>query len=540
MRPAGRWGATAWSCSIAITVAAWSIVRWPAPMWMLADIDCAHQLGGASQILRGEHPFVDWHTDYGALRYYPSAAAQVLFGRRTLAELLLDTTGYTVAYTLLFHLLRTASGRRAAAAGAVLAIALLLMPWMSRYYTVLGPVLCLAAAWRYIGRPSRASLALLAAAVVVMGLFRADFGGFTAVAAVVAIGTGGGSGRARAVEIGRFLAIAMLFLSPWLIWLAHRGAVERYLTDTFFTAPVHAASMALPFPRHDPSVPFHDRGNATFLLFVTFHALPAVALVTTLCKGVCVDVVERRRIATTAVLAQMVLLHTAHRSDYPHLAQAIPTGLVLLAWLLGRALDVHPIPFGAVGRPGLAAIGLLLAVPAWAGLQVEGWPRVDIRKAFETAQLHAMPLDQMVARLSAAHPGDASLGAIEYVRRCTAPTDRVVALPPMLGLYYFADRPFAGNLPAWSPGFFSATADQAAWIARVRGQRPRMVVGDLGSGFDGRPERSFAVYSKLISEYVSTQFVPIAVFGSIVVRAPIGTAHPVAGGADGRPACPEG
>ena len=81
-------------------------------MWMLADIDCAHQLGGASQILRGEHPFVDWHTDYGALRYYPSAAAQVLFGRRTLAELLLDTTAYTVAYTLLFHLLRAASGRR--------------------------------------------------------------------------------------------------------------------------------------------------------------------------------------------------------------------------------------------------------------------------------------------------------------------------------------------------------------------------------------------------------------------------------------------
>src|SRR5947199_402053 len=72
MRPAGRWGATAWSCSIAILVAAWSIVHWPAPMWMLADIDCAHQLGGASQILRGEHPFVDWHTDYGALRYYPS------------------------------------------------------------------------------------------------------------------------------------------------------------------------------------------------------------------------------------------------------------------------------------------------------------------------------------------------------------------------------------------------------------------------------------------------------------------------------------
>jgi hypothetical protein len=298
--------------------------------------------------------------------------------------------------------------------------------------------------------------------------------------------------------------------------------------------------MSLPFLRFDPALPFHAPGNATFLLFVGFYAVPPVALVAALGTGLCAEVTERRRIVTAAVLAQMVLLHAAHRSDYQHLVQVIPPGLVLLAWLAGRAFAFRPIAFATTrvpGRPGLAAITLMLAVPACVGVQVEGWPRVDLRQAVETARLHAMPLDRMLAHLSAAQPENPLLEAVEYVRRCTAPTDRVVALPPLLGLYYFADRPFAGGQPAWSPGFFSAAADQRAWIARVRRQRPRVVVGDLGSGFDGRPERSFAVYSRLVSEYISTRFVPIGAFGSIVVRAPVETAHVAPAGADGRPPC---
>src|SRR5690242_20523994 len=90
---------------VAGLVVAATMLRWPSPITMLNDNDWAHQLGGARQILHGEHPFLDWHTDYGPLRYYPSAAAQVLLGERTLSELLLVTAGYAAAYTLLFTLM---------------------------------------------------------------------------------------------------------------------------------------------------------------------------------------------------------------------------------------------------------------------------------------------------------------------------------------------------------------------------------------------------------------------------------------------------
>ncbi len=135
-----RWWEAGWTCAIAATVATWLVLHWPSPAWMVIDIDGAHQLGGASQILRGEHPFVDWHTDYGPLRYYPSALAQALLGRRALSELSLATAGYTVAYAIFFHLCAAITGRRTIAGG-VLALALLLLPWLSKYYMVLGPML---------------------------------------------------------------------------------------------------------------------------------------------------------------------------------------------------------------------------------------------------------------------------------------------------------------------------------------------------------------------------------------------------------------
>ncbi|MGH7785347.1 MAG: hypothetical protein ACRERC_00680, partial [Candidatus Binatia bacterium] len=188
----------------ALVATAWTALRWPLPEWMLGDNDWVHQLGGANQILHGEHPFVDWHTDYGPLRYYPSALAQWLLGPRTLAELLLVTLAYAAGYTLLFTLLWEVSGRRAVAA-LLLAVALVLAPRLFKYYVMLGPVLSLWAAWRYIERQSSIFLVALAAMAVVFGLFRIDFGAFAGAAAVTAIAVGPGPLRARARRLAQYV-----------------------------------------------------------------------------------------------------------------------------------------------------------------------------------------------------------------------------------------------------------------------------------------------------------------------------------------------
>ncbi|MGE3499326.1 MAG: hypothetical protein AB7N53_15680, partial [Candidatus Binatia bacterium] len=499
---------------------AWMALRWPLPEWMLRDNDWLHQLGGANQILRGEHPFIDWRTDFGPLRYYPSALAQLLLGERTLSELLLVTVAYTAAYAMLFRYMWLASGRLPIAA-ALLFVSLMLAPRLFKYYVMLGPVLCLGASWRYIDRPGRASLAWLAAAVTLTGLFRIDFGAYAALAAVVTIATEPAPARARLLQVVRLCGYAALFASPWLVWLAVRGGIDNYLLDTFSNAPRHAAAMSLPFPRFDWSAPLLAPGNALALLYLCFYSLPLIAVVAA--AGLHTPGEHRawRKVVCTAALAQAVLLHAAHRSGYSHLLQSIPICFVLLAWLAGRAWPRGRTLFAA-SRPalvGTAALAIALGVAAWGAVRVGGWPSRQAGRGLAAFSQHGMPRSALVDHLAATHPDDPLLGAIEYVRRCTEPTDHLIALPPWIGVYYFADRKFAGGQPVWSPGFFSTDLDQRRWIDTVRRQRPALAIGDGSYTLDGRPERRFATYSHLVMQYVLAQYAPIGSFGPIALRA---------------------
>ncbi len=532
-----RW--TSWLAA-ALLAAAWMAMRWPLPVWMLGDNDWVHQLGGANQILRGEHPFIAWHTDYGPLRYYPSAAAQWLFGERTLAELLLVTGAYTAVYTLLFELFWRASGRRLVAT-VLLVLSLILAPRLFKYYVLLGPVVSLWTAWRYIERPTLWALAGLAATVVITGLFRADFGAFSAIAACTAVVTAPEPLRARARALALLLALGVLMISPWVVWLALHGAVASYLVDTFLVAPGHAAAMSLPFPRFDATTSIFAADNAVFLLYACYYALPAVAVGAVLWPGVCADRHERRKLITAAVLAQAVLVHAVHRSDYSHLLQAIPVGFVLLAWLAGRALDrsrAVQMPRG-VGQAVGAVFALAVAVSVWAGVRAGGWPSPYAGLGLAAIRVHALPRHEMLSYLSATHPDDPRLQAVQYLQRCTAAGDYIVALPPWVGVYYFANRRFGGGQPNWSPGFFSAEADQKRWIETVQGQHVQLILGDFSRNLDGRAERTFDTYSALVTEYVATEYLPIGSFGPIVVRARQTAAAALPANTDRPPPCPE-
>lgn len=523
----------------ALVTAAWTALRWPLPVWMLGDNDWLHQLGGANQILHGEHPFIDWHTDYGPLRYYPSALAQWLLGPRTLAELLLVTLAYTAGYTLLFKLLWEVSGRRVVA-GVLLAVALVLAPRLFKYYVLLGPVLSLWAAWRYIERQSSLLLAALAAMAVVFGLFRVDFGAFAGVAAVAAIAVGPGSLRARAQRLARYVGWLLALLAPWFIWLAAQGGVTSYLVDTLLVAPGHAAAMALPFPRFDASAPLLGAANAVFLLYACYFALPAVVAGAALFTRICRDETERRKIITAAALAQAVLVHAAHRSDYSHLLQAIPVSFVLLAWLAGHALDYRSTgkTLRAVAAAAAAVLAIAVGLSMWAGMTVGGFPSRLAGQGLLAAGVHALPREEMMRHLAATHPDDPRVQAVQYLHACTAPTDHIVALPPWIGFYYFADRMFGGTQPNWSPGFFSAEADQQRWIATAQRQKVGLVLGDFSRILDGRSERVFGTYSALVSDYIADEYVPIGRFGPIVVRARRTEDGPAPAAVDGPPACP--
>lgn len=243
---------------------------------------------------------------------------------------------------------------------------------------------------------------------------------------------------------------------------------------------------------------------------------------------------------TAAVLAQAVLVHAAHRSDYSHLLQAIPVSFVLLAWLAGHALNIRATgrTVRVVAAPAAAVLAIAIGLSVWAGMRVGGFPSPLAGQGLLAVGVHAMPRAEMVRHLAATHPDDPRVQAVQYLRACTASTDHIVALPPWIGLYYFSDRMFGGTQPNWSPGFFSAEADQQRWIEMVRRQKVGLVLGDFSRVLDGRSERRFETYSALVSDYVAAAYEPIGRFGPIVVRARRAPDAPAAVPVDGPPPCP--
>ena len=77
----------------------------PPPLKFIQDQDWAHQLSGANQILKGQHPFITFLDVYGPLTFYASAIAQVIFGTRIIGEIFLIGLGFSIAYTIIYWLM---------------------------------------------------------------------------------------------------------------------------------------------------------------------------------------------------------------------------------------------------------------------------------------------------------------------------------------------------------------------------------------------------------------------------------------------------
>ena len=151
------------------------VVRTPTPDIFLVDSDAGHQLAGAQQIEFGEHPFVDFRSTYGPLTFYASYAAQRIGGGTIAAELLLCALAYSVAFLLIFRC-TDAMGGTFIALGCTAVWQSRRLPRFYKYYIFLGTALVMICLLRYIRRPGRTRLALLAGAIVIAGLYRPDQG----------------------------------------------------------------------------------------------------------------------------------------------------------------------------------------------------------------------------------------------------------------------------------------------------------------------------------------------------------------------------
>jgi hypothetical protein len=121
--------------------------------------------------------------------------------------------------------------------------------------------------------------------------------------------------------------------------------------------------------------------------------------------------------------------------------------------------------------------------------------KIGRRLSAVTADLNALP------RTSGA-PVDPEPNAAEYVRTCTAGTDRVLVVADAPEILAMAGRPFAGGHPTFRPGFYTLESDQRQTLERLGHQSVPIVLLDE----EGSYASHFVPQFRLIHEHVMTRY----------------------------------
>lgn len=229
--------------------------------------------------------------------------------------------------------------------------------------------------------------------------------------------------------------------------------------------------------------------------------------------------VPRPVVQATCVLALLMLLGLLRTANPSRLADVSVPVTVLGAWLLGvasHAVRRLPRPARYFARGvlivvlSLTTLSVLLVGDVGHQLQIAGVSSAqDVRRQWRTvwSELGAMPstlvaIDEDLRRTSS------------YLRRCTAPTDRVLVADNMPEIYYFAQRGFAAGQVSYSSNFYTSPAFQQTALARWARQSVPIALTQSASRF----ENEFSKDYPLLADYLRAHYRKV---GSVPVEAGI-------------------
>lgn len=513
-----------WPAVLAVAAASsyWTLVRFPLPAWFLSDSGNGYQLGGASEVLAGRHPFIDFKDTYGPLVHYASAASLSLAGGRVGSEMLLATLALAVAYALMYWLLRRSAVPVGMALVATLAGAAM-APTTWRYYMVLLPLVFLAVMWRHLERPSAGRLALVGVVTAIAGLFRADLGAFTYVAGVMALlfradGDARSGARAVAVYTGAVLATAL----PWLMWLMAHGRMVEYFIHSGIDPIRDAAAIARSAPPFDRALGWTARENLKAALFRMPTALLLLGVILVVLRRRALRSTDRARAWCLLTLTMMGQVSMGIVVDWIHLRDALAVRLVLLVWGLAAVA-------GASGEGWLArrwvhrwVMGIAIAI---VGSLVVGAVSYERQRGaapsgvVKKLESYACGRDEFLAQVR--ESGENFRAELcEYVRDHSRPDEAIFAVIEAAEINYFTNRRLAGPQLAIMPGYFASAAEQRELIAALRkAPLALLVVNRLDVG----PEYPGVTLDKFAPEFyrfVETEFVEVWRVGYSRVLAP--------------------
>ena len=211
-------------------------------------------LARARQIVAGELPFRDFSDPGAPLVSGVSAFVEWLGGYNLLGEAILTAGALALGAALTVWLAARATGRVwPAVLVGVLQIAI--APRLYNYPKIVVTACAIWLCWRYVDRATWGRLALLAAWMTIAFLFRHDF--LVYVGLLVALTVIFAHRRSPSLVISRLAgaaALALVLVSPFLVFLQASGGVAEYLRQASAFARADAERTTFRWPQFDTSL----------------------------------------------------------------------------------------------------------------------------------------------------------------------------------------------------------------------------------------------------------------------------------------------
>ena len=214
----------------------------------LTNDDFSH-LTLSRQLLGGDLPVRDFVESGITLTYGVSAAAQMLFGHRLLAEALVVAIAFFVSTYAVFALVRTLANSTVAAAVAAILLPLA-GPRGYSYPKIVVYAVAAALWWSYVRKPSRLGACALGAWAALAFFWRPDHGVYVAAGVVLAMVGAHGFRPLALTRTALSGGTAVAMVLPFFVFVASIERVSSYVLDGFGEArTIHTVMDSHPWPR---------------------------------------------------------------------------------------------------------------------------------------------------------------------------------------------------------------------------------------------------------------------------------------------------